>query len=476
MTEPVASAPPTEAGTLHLAPGRDHCLAPSRSVDAPFAYSGKYDRMFPDLPSLVGEEELLLTLGSSGGYCDSIAVDRDGVQDDATGAAGWPFFGQLIAHDITADRSSLQEHADPRTIHNFRTPRANLECLYGVGPVGSPFLYDRDDPAKLLVGENDSGRPFDLPRNSQGIALIGDPRNDVHLFVSQLHLSLLKAHNGLVDRLRAAGVGESELFDEAARATRWHYQWVIVNEFLPTLVGAELMSEIEADGPRYYRPDSERDPYIPFEFADAAYRYGHSQVRHTYRVNSETEGVAVFPDLVGFGPVPESHVVDWACLFEIPGNSPPQPAKKIDGRLARSLIELPREITGDVPVEAYHSLAVRDLVRGQAIGLPSGESVARAMGHEPLEPEQIGLAECGWAAETPLWLYVLKESEALTDGDRLGPVGGRIVAEVLLGIVDADPGSYRAVDAAWRPTLPAGQAGGFKLADLLVFASSGDGS
>jgi hypothetical protein len=185
-------------------------------------------------------------------------------------------------------------------------------------------------------------------------------------------------------------------------------------------------------------------------------------------VNSETEGVAVFPDLVGFGPVPEAHVVDWACLFEIPGSSPPQPAKKIDGRLARSLIELPREITGDVPVEAYHSLAVRDLVRGQAIGLPSGESVARAMGHEALEPEQIGLAECGWAAETPLWLYVLKESEALNDGDRLGPVGGRIVAEVLLGIVDADPGSYRTIDAAWRPTLPAGRAGGFKLADLLV--------
>ena len=99
----------------------------------------------------------------------------------ATAAAGWPFFGQFIAHDITADRSPIGPHADATTIANFRSPRANLECLYGAGPVGAPFLYDARDPAKLLRGDGD------VPRNAQGTALLGDPRNDVHVFISQLH-------------------------------------------------------------------------------------------------------------------------------------------------------------------------------------------------------------------------------------------------------------------------------------------------
>ena len=476
MTDSPAKATPANGGTRHLGAARDHCLAPARTVDASPGYSGKYDRLFPDLPPLVGEEPLLLSLGRTGGFCDAVAVDQNGARDDASGPAGWPFFGQFVAHDITADRSSLQEHADPATIHNFRTPRANLECLYGAGPVGSPFLYDRDDPAKLLIGENDGGRPEDVPRNQQGIALIGDPRNDVHLFMSQLHVALLKVHNGLVDRLREDGVAEAELFDEAARAARWHYQWVIVNDFLPTIAGAELMAEIEGKGRRFYRPDSEGEPYIPFEFADAAYRYGHSQIRHSYRVNADAEGLSVFPDLVGFRPVPNPRVVDWSQLFDFPSTAAPQPAKKIDGRLARSLIELPREITGDVAVEEYHSLAVRDLLRGQALGLPSGERVADAMGEQALDPGQVGLAECGWEAETPLWLYVLKESEALTGGEQLGPVGGRIDAEVLLGNIDADPGSYRALERGWRPTLPATQAGRFEVADLLTFAAGGPAS
>jgi hypothetical protein len=459
------------ATTPHLAPARDHCLAPSRSIDAPLGYGGKYGRLFGDLPPLGGDDRLLLEIGRLGGPCDALA--SDGVLDDANVGAGWPFFGQFIAHDITADRSTLQEHADPANIHNFRTPRANLECLYGAGPVGSPFLYDRDDPAKLLIGLNDAGRAEDVPRNRQGLALIGDPRNDVHLFMAQLHLALLKIHNGLVDRLREDGVGEADLFEDGARAARWHYQWVIVNDFLPTLVGLQLMTDIAARGARFYKLGDEREPYIPFEFADAAYRYGHSQIRQTYRLNADVDGLAVFPDLVGFRPVAPARVLDWSCLFQLPGFPPPQPAKKIDGRLPRSLIQLPREVTGDVEIEAYHSLAVRDLQRGHALGLPSGQAVAEAMGERPLPREEIGLAACGWSEDTPLWLYVLKEAELLAGGDRLGPVGGRIVAEVLLGIIDGDPGSYRAVDPGWQPTLPSAREGEFDLGDLLSFAGSG---
>ena len=174
---------------------RDHCLAPER-VDAPVSEGGRYGRMF-DLPALQADETRLHRLGAAGGFCDG--GDCEG---DAAVEAGWPFFGQYVAHDLTADRSPLRAHADLAALRNMRSPRANLESLYGGGPGGSPYLYRRDDPAKLL--ENDG----DLPRNQEGIALIGDPRNDVHAFMSQLQVAFIRAHNRLVDRLREDGALE----------------------------------------------------------------------------------------------------------------------------------------------------------------------------------------------------------------------------------------------------------------------------
>jgi hypothetical protein len=428
--------------------------------------SSKYGRLFSQVAPFTADEEFLMRLGGSEGPCDGgLFADEPG--DDAGVGAGWPLFGQFVAHDITADRSLLLQHAEADHVANFRTPRANLECLYGDGPVGNPFLYDRDDPAKLLIGTNDQGAPGDLPRNAQGIALVGDPRNDVHLFVSQLHLAMLKVHNLLVDRLRSDGEPEAELFDSARRATTWHYQWVIVNDFLPTLVGQTLMEELLAEGPRWYRPDG--PTYIPLEFADAAYRYGHSQIRRSYRLQAGGPELPLFPDLLGFQPVPASRRIDWTQLFAFPGRPAPQPSKKIDGRLARSLIELPMAITGEVEVQAYHSLAVRDLQRGQAYGLPSGEALSHALGIQPLAADEIGLGDVGWEGETPLWYYLLKEAE-VRGGERLGPLGGRIVAEVLVGIIDRDPESYRATQPDWRPTLPAAEGGSFNITDLLAAA------
>jgi hypothetical protein len=419
-------------------------------------YGGTYTRLFPELPSLIGDEQLLHALGAAGGVCDG--TDRC---PDARVAAAWPFLGQFLAHDITADRSPLVSRADPLGARNYRTPAANLECLYGGGPVGSPYLYDRDDPARLLGG-SDAG---DVPRNGQGIALIGDPRNDVHLFVNQLQVALIHAHNLLVDRLREDGEPEANVFDEARRALTWHYQWVLLNDFLPTLIGEELATRLLRDGPTLYEPGD--TPQIPLEFADAAYRYGHSQIRDTYVINEAAEPMPLFPDLIGFEPVPPERVVSWSLLFDVPGEPPAQRAKRIDGQLPESLIKLPIAITGEVDEDAYHSLAARDLQRGQATALPSGEAVARALGAEPLTAHQVGLSQHGWEAETPLWYYVLREADIQQDGDRLGEVGGRIVGEVLVGIIDADPESYRAVDPTWRPTLPAETLDRYGIADLI---------
>src|SRR6266850_1651088 len=69
----------------------------------------------------------------------------------------------FVAHDITADRSALQSHVDAQALRNARAPQLNLECLYGDGPVGHPFLFTRDDPATFLLGVDDA----DIPRNTE---------------------------------------------------------------------------------------------------------------------------------------------------------------------------------------------------------------------------------------------------------------------------------------------------------------------
>jgi hypothetical protein len=170
---------------------------------------------------------------------------------------------------------------------------------------------------------------------------------------------------------------------------------------------------------------------------------------------------------MGFGAVAPRHTVDWTLQVDVPGQPSAQRAKRIDERLPAALIALPTEVSGSAPGSDYASLANRDLQRGQAVGLPSGEAVARRLGVPALSARQAGLSQHGWTGETPLWFYILKEADVLGGGDRLGPVGGRIVGEVIVGLIDGDPESFRSVDPGWTPTLPA-RTGTFGLADILV--------
>jgi hypothetical protein len=399
--------------------------------------------MFPELPAFEADEAFLHAIGRAGGLCDCDDVtDTPGSLGEE--AAGWPIFGQFVAHDITADRSALQSHVNPEALRNARAPQLNLECLYGDGPVGQPFLFERGDPAKFLLGVDGA----DVPRNAEGIAIIGDPRNDSHMLMAQMHLALLKAHNVFVGDARDRGVPEHDVFAAAARELRWHYQRIILDEFLPRLVGRPLVDEVLTEGPRWFRP---ADVFIPLEFADAAYRYGHCQIRQQYQLNRDTDPVPLFPDLLGFRPVPRERTVDWTLLFDKAGTQTAQRAKRIDGRLPRSLIQLPVAITGECEIDEYHSLAVRDLQRGQGVGLPSGEAVARHLGVKPLSAEGVGLRAIGWSSETPLWYYILREAAVTTSGNCLGPVGGRIVAEVMVTLLDRDRASVRFADPDWKP-------------------------
>jgi len=427
---------------------------------------GKYGRLFPDLEGLKCDEDQLLALGKAGAAMD-VASD-DPQADNPRIAAGHSIFGHMMAHDLTADRSLLQHHASLQRIHNFRTSRLDFESLYGAGPAGAPYMYDSSDPDKFLLGADETGAPNDLLRNHQGKAIIGDPRNDVHGIISQMHLTMLKFHNRIVDHIRTEGVTAADTFSQAQRNLRWHLQWIALHEYLPLTVGEELMQELLSRGPRFYRPTTEH-PFIPVEFADAAFRFGHSQIRLSYRLNESTSA-PIFPDLAGGRAISKAHAVDWNYFLSLDSAITPQLTKRIGPRMAHTLIDLPESIVGSAPRQEYHSLACRDLLRARALGLPSGETIARHIGAQPLSPGEVGLQEHGWTCETPLWYYVLREAEVRHRGERLGDVGGRIVAETLVGIVDADPTSFRSADPSWTPTLPTRRGGPFTLSDAVAFA------
>ena len=116
---------------------------------------------------------------------------------------------------------------------------------------------------------------------------------------------------------------------------------------------------------------------------------------------------------------------------------------------------------------AVISLAERNLLRGKRLGLPSYQDVAEAMGITPYTNAQLGLTNPGWGGQAPLWFGILKESELAENGTRLGPTGRQIVAEVIIGIIDADKDSYFHSPQAWSPA-----GGSFGIADLLLFAGA----
>lgn len=445
-------------GIHHLRDGHIPC--------SPFTQQGKFGRLFPTLPAHQPDAGDLEALGAKGGPMDEGSHDTP--PDSATIPAGFTFLGQLIDHDITFDpTSSLERQNDPTAIHNFRTPLLELDCVYGSGPGANPHLYDQDDPDKLLVGTPEN--PNDLPRNRQGTALIGDPRNDENLIVSQLQLAFLKLHNAVVDYLREQGMAPQKVFEEAQRLVRWHYQWIIVHEFLPLIVGRHLVDDILLDGPKYYQPG--QIPFIPVEFSVAAYRFGHSQVRAVYKVNEQVTQELF--DLPFFAPIQPDQVVDWSNFFHISSSNPPQFSRRIDAKLTRTLLDLQAPIVPDGAPAGQRSLAVRNLIRGASFSLPAGQTVAKAMGLKPLTDEELGLADLdlpgqGFKGEAPLWFYILKEAEAQTNGETLGQVGGRIVGEVLLGLLKADPMSYFNLEPRWQPDPAIAPNGQF--VDMLGFA------
>jgi hypothetical protein len=463
-------------------------------------FEGRFGRMFRTLPAAEFAEEDLKKLARKMVAPPEARATPENQDDDEENqgiSAGYTYLGQFIDHDLTFDpASSLQKQNDPEALEDFRTPRFDLDSVYGRGPNDQPYLYADDGLHMLLgrrlTGNQDSGAR-DLQRNrpeaGRQRALIGDPRNDENVIVSQLQSIMLRFHNSMVNSMP-----KGSTFEQVQNAVRWHYQWVVLDDFLPAIVGRDMVhsvlphlknkTSIHEDRPNLSFFRWGKIPFMPIEFSAAVYRFGHSMVRPIYRLNTTLKhrNKIFLPDrensrpqenqsLLGFREFPKTFAIDWRLFFKM-GDNPHfgarrlQKSYKIDTSLVNPLGHLPKPIGDKIP-----SLAQRNLIRGWRMGLPSGQTVARFMGIDPIADEDLRVGKATedqtasnpaiteisrrFAGNAPLWYYILAEAQqAFEDNStpiRLGPVGGRIVTEVFVGLLLGDQHSFLSQEPKWTP-------------------------
>ncbi|MET0245599.1 MAG: heme peroxidase family protein [Sphingomonas sp.] len=457
------------------------------------------------------------------------------------------YFGQFIDHDITANTNSDAVTAALRIgvpaivpqnrslvvtgLKNMRKGTLGLDSLYGDGPIAGP-MTDRIMAAlregiKMRVGvaakvrsgtrptlpppfpglDADGALRADLPRvgslvgpgkpfastaelpealrpngssdNWSRRAFIGDSRNDENLIVAQLHTAFLRFHNAVVDWLGAAAT-----FAKARQLVTWHYQWLIVNAYLPAICdGPTLANVIANEAPVYKRFLSDRasslDPGslpLPLEFSAAAFRFGHSMVRAEYDYNANfnaepdpsgadfSGSFARMFSFTGNGAkpiggeegggsptLPDNWIIDWA-RFTHPTTAMRR-ARRIDTALTPPLFAMINESAAANGL--FQRLAARNLRRAHVLALPSAQALIEQMAAAGVAPSHAltaaelrsgrtgqAIAAGGFDTATPLWFYVLKEAELIGGGNHLGPLGSRIVAETLFGLILNDKASY----------------------------------
>ena len=442
----------------------------------------------------------------------------DGKDPEESGIpALYTYLGQFIDHDITFDpASSLQMQDDPDALTDFRTPAFDLDNIYGRGPDDQPYMYEADGLTFLLGSPLTGGNPnaTDLPRNSttRARALIGDPRNDENTIVSQLQGLFHRFHN------RTVKDNPTLSFEQIQKLVRFHYQYVVLNDFLPRIVQADVLGALKTNG-KFEQKNLKffhwkNLPFMPVEFSAACYRLGHSMIRPGYRLNDDdTTLLPIFTtpdavnasfkdDLQGFRSVASNRGIDWGRFIDIDtrvydgttdqNKKRLQFAYRIDTSIVNPLSNLPAVVAADPS-----SLAQRNLERGWRLGLPSAQHGAHAMGLKPMDDKDIKIGKGvdtqdpadpplvsidqvapAFKNNCPLWTYILAEAmnhqvkvqipvqeKVSITTPQLGPVGGRIVAEVFLGLMLGDNHSLLSLQPEWQPSPSP-----YKLKDFVNYA------
>jgi len=381
---------------------------------------------------------------------------------------------------------------DPK-LTNGRRPHLDLDSVYGDGP---PFPL-RDEKKEQKKKNDDELRSEDLyddellfkVRHESGYVdlvrgfgddgrepFIADKRNDENVILSQFHAAVLLFHNRVAEGLsanNADGGDNGTRFSRARQLVRWCYQYIVANEYLPAVCDPAIVDDVLRNGPRHFGPGIHAtNLYMPLEFSVAAFRFAHSMIRPFYDLNDQTKeeiskllqpsakpnGLKDKPiefNALEEGPdgVPRLRsdlVVRWSRFVpKLYGTH--QYARKIDPRLAKGLFFLHRRDKREREDTNLRHLARRNLLRGYELRIPTGQAVAWAMGITPLSGETLltgdqkidkVLKAGDFTKQTPLWYYILREAQVHHDGDPLGAVGSRLVAETLIGLLKNDPNSY----------------------------------
>lgn len=433
-------------------------------LSSSLAGAADFIRMFPSADPYMPPEEALVDLAV--GMQDPNA-DADNNPSGTT--SGFTYWGQKIDHELTLMDVPLNDANDIAIVQNKRTFRFDLDSMYGGGPTQNPEFYESDGRFKLSTPNGFT----DYPRDATGRALINEPRNDENLIICQFQLIWMRYHNRLIT--------EGMSFQAARLLVTRVWQYLIVHEFLPRIVGQDVVDMFltynGAGKPKIKTPNVNFNkgqmPQTFVELAAAIYRIGHTWVRLAYATKDPPPGQAavrlqVFNlqanDLRGNRPIPPNLKIDWHNFFVIEGDpNPPVPPQLNIGRandalVSRSMFALPVGPVVEVGPPAVTSLPERNLLRGRRLGLPSYQDFAERIGVVPLTNAELAqapgletLTDPVWEGQAPLWAGILGESKIREGGRRAGPTAGRFIAEVFLAAMWADKDSYMNTPQAWDP-------------------------
>lgn len=455
--------------------------------------------------------------------------------------AAYTYFGQFVNHDIsapigglrvdlgtvppagiigTADPAGLDkvsrgtvatilrhfanEHADPLTLGSLygdcpASPDRTVKDLYEedgrrfrlgktVKVDDAVFSNLKKDPATVFHAGISAGIPAPDILRANRLPQIADRRNDGNLILCQLHLAFMLVHNKAVAAFEQMKQPPADVFDAARQLVTRHYHWLILNDFLPSLLSKTVLARPLAQ----WVPRKIAQNTVPMEFTTAAFRFGHSMVGRTYDFNANfgqdgsLSPSATFADLFNFTSagnmndpaaktdrqLPDHWVIDWDRMTRPPqpvaaGARPPGGAEQIDLAFAPDMLDA----AGDATVAEHGSILFRNLLRGFHRRMPFGQHLAEACNVDRLSPESVRAAlaqpapakgdaidvaavaeRLGFLTQTPAWLYFLCEAKILERGLRVGPTASHIIADTITALMRDNPGSvlnYKA--GSWTP-------------------------